>query len=274
MKQILILLLFLLNINSFSQVHVNGYYRSNGTYVQPHERTVPNSTITDNYSYPGNYNPNTNSVTPTPNYNNSTNNSSLNNTGKTWVDGYYRNNGTYVNGYYRNSSSSNNSNNTYNTTPTYMYVKSKKINVRTSPSANSDIYTTLDWNQSVKTLNTYGNWVQVELSTYNNNTYSYENITGYINSSLLSETYNKENLNDNSYNPSNERNYNNHYIVIKNKAFFYTKPDNRYIRKAFLLYGDEIISLIESKYYIYIVFRNIYNQTSKGWINKDDLQLN
>lgn len=38
-------------------VHVNGYYRSNGTYVAPHYRSSPNSTPTDNFSYPGNTNP-------------------------------------------------------------------------------------------------------------------------------------------------------------------------------------------------------------------------
>ena len=37
--------------------HVNGYTRSNGTYVQPYERSSPNGTVTDNYSYKGNVNP-------------------------------------------------------------------------------------------------------------------------------------------------------------------------------------------------------------------------
>ena len=36
---------------------VKGYYRSNGTYVQPYYRSSPNSTRYDNYSYYGNYNP-------------------------------------------------------------------------------------------------------------------------------------------------------------------------------------------------------------------------
>ena len=38
-------------------VHVNGYYRSNGTYVQPYFRTAPNSTNRDNFSTKGNVNP-------------------------------------------------------------------------------------------------------------------------------------------------------------------------------------------------------------------------
>ncbi|MDD5723115.1 MAG: hypothetical protein PHY29_05165 [Syntrophales bacterium] len=34
------------------------------TYIAPHVRTNPNNTITDNYSYPGNYNPNKGAYTP------------------------------------------------------------------------------------------------------------------------------------------------------------------------------------------------------------------
>jgi hypothetical protein len=44
-------------------VHVNGYYRSNGTYVNSYERSAPDSSPYNNYGYPGNYNPNTGSIT-------------------------------------------------------------------------------------------------------------------------------------------------------------------------------------------------------------------
>ena len=37
--------------------YVNGYYRSNGTYVQPYSRSESNYTVRDNYSYKGNTNP-------------------------------------------------------------------------------------------------------------------------------------------------------------------------------------------------------------------------
>lgn len=40
-------------------VRVRGYYRNNGTYVQPYYRTTPNSYKFDNYSTRGNYNPHT-----------------------------------------------------------------------------------------------------------------------------------------------------------------------------------------------------------------------
>lgn len=36
---------------------VNGYTRSDGTYVQPHYRSSPNNTRIDNYSTRGNANP-------------------------------------------------------------------------------------------------------------------------------------------------------------------------------------------------------------------------
>ena len=40
-------------------VHVRGYYRKNGTYVAPHYRSAPNSSVRDNWSYKGNINPHT-----------------------------------------------------------------------------------------------------------------------------------------------------------------------------------------------------------------------
>jgi hypothetical protein len=56
-KTLLVFVLFIASLSSFSQVPVKGYYRSNGTYVKPHQRTLPNSTINDNYSTVGNVNP-------------------------------------------------------------------------------------------------------------------------------------------------------------------------------------------------------------------------
>jgi len=43
---------------------IRGYYRSNGTYVRPHYRTNPDGNPYNNYSFPGNYNPNTGRITP------------------------------------------------------------------------------------------------------------------------------------------------------------------------------------------------------------------
>ena len=36
---------------------VQGYTRSDGTYVQPHMRSNPNNTVKDNYDFKGNVNP-------------------------------------------------------------------------------------------------------------------------------------------------------------------------------------------------------------------------
>jgi len=46
------------------QVYVSGYYRSDGVYVRPHYRTYPDGIPYNNYSFPGNYNPNTGEITP------------------------------------------------------------------------------------------------------------------------------------------------------------------------------------------------------------------
>lgn len=57
MKFVLFLSFVLGTLGAFADTYVNGYYRSNGTYVQPHYRTDPNNTRLDNYSTKGNYNP-------------------------------------------------------------------------------------------------------------------------------------------------------------------------------------------------------------------------
>jgi hypothetical protein len=69
-------------------VWVNGYYRSDGSYVPGHFRTNPDTSIRDNWSTIGNRNPTTGewgSVLPT-----------TPSSGTTQVRGYYRKDGTYV----------------------------------------------------------------------------------------------------------------------------------------------------------------------------------
>ena len=58
------IILILLTITFFvssvlADTYVRGYYRSNGTYVEPHYRSSPNSTTSDNWSNYGNVNPHT-----------------------------------------------------------------------------------------------------------------------------------------------------------------------------------------------------------------------
>jgi hypothetical protein len=42
---------------AFSEVYANGYYRKDGTYVQPHYRSDPDGNFYNNWSTKGNYNP-------------------------------------------------------------------------------------------------------------------------------------------------------------------------------------------------------------------------
>jgi hypothetical protein len=44
-------------------VSVRGYTRKDGTYVRPHTRSAPDGNPYNNYSFPGNYNPNTGKTT-------------------------------------------------------------------------------------------------------------------------------------------------------------------------------------------------------------------
>ena len=194
MKGFIFLILIFMFTFSNGQVNVRGYYRSNGTYVQPYVRTSPNSTVTDNYSYPGNYNPNPPS--PTTTYNSNSANYKISNSGDDiWVEGYYRNDGTYVKGYYRRKPSS--STREYydleketNSYSSYRYIKTKNVNIKEYPFENSTTYTTLVWNQQVRTIDKVDNWTKVEIMMYKNNTQKHEIIYGYIKTNLLSENIN------------------------------------------------------------------------------------
>jgi hypothetical protein len=60
MRKTSIILSFLIGIAATTvsaQVSVRGHYRSDGTYVQPHVRTAPNSSPYDNWSSIPNVNP-------------------------------------------------------------------------------------------------------------------------------------------------------------------------------------------------------------------------
>jgi len=51
-------------VNLTEAGRVRGYYRDDGTYVQPYQRTNPDRNPYNNYNFPGNYNPNTYEITP------------------------------------------------------------------------------------------------------------------------------------------------------------------------------------------------------------------
>jgi hypothetical protein len=58
MKKTILFFAAILSLSTtFAQVYVGGYTKSNGTYVEGHWRTYPNSTLDDNWSTKGNINP-------------------------------------------------------------------------------------------------------------------------------------------------------------------------------------------------------------------------
>ena len=69
-KNVFVIFIIALFISTacYAKVYVNGYYRKDGTYVAPHYRSDPDGIVTNNYSYPGNYNPNTGTITGGTNY--------------------------------------------------------------------------------------------------------------------------------------------------------------------------------------------------------------
>jgi len=54
---IIVVTLLSLSATAFADQYVRGYVRKDGTYVQPHYRSSPNSSTYDNYSTRGNVNP-------------------------------------------------------------------------------------------------------------------------------------------------------------------------------------------------------------------------
>jgi len=58
----ILLIICALFIDLSAQVSVKGYYRKDGTYVRPHTRSSPDGNPYNNYSFPGNYNPNSGKI--------------------------------------------------------------------------------------------------------------------------------------------------------------------------------------------------------------------
>lgn len=56
-KLILLVGLLSSSASNASDVYVNGYYKSNGTYVNAYHRTSPDNTPNNNYGTAGNVNP-------------------------------------------------------------------------------------------------------------------------------------------------------------------------------------------------------------------------
>jgi hypothetical protein len=57
MRALLAVALILIGSPAFAGDYVRGYYRNDGTYVEPHYRSNPDNSRLNNYSTQGNYNP-------------------------------------------------------------------------------------------------------------------------------------------------------------------------------------------------------------------------
>ena len=144
MKKVLILsllglfalIIFILPVSSVFAVYVNGYYRSNGTYVNGYERTSPDGNPYNNYSYPGNYNPNTGTITG--------------GNASTYLDNYYDSSPSYGSGGY-----------SYPTTPTcpsnsyYDGASSCKCNSGYAVSGSSCVSTSMICNNQIGLMSQY-----------------------------------------------------------------------------------------------------------------------
>ncbi len=276
MKTVILIFAILFSVIAEGQVHVKGYYRSNGTYVAPHTRSSPNSSPYDNYSYPGNTNPYTGKTAtgnPDTYIKNLYNNNSTPSSSDVWVDGYYRSDGTYVTGHWRSAPNGNpydnfsfrgntnpytgktatgnpdtylknyysNSSSTYGTT---YYVSSNSLNVRSGPSTNYSILTSLSYGDDVEVLeSTNYYWKKVSVA----------GTTGYVYSSYLSYSppsysssdyftapstnYPKDNFNtlSNSYNTYSTTNYvNTSTLNVRSGA------STNYSVVTTLSYGDQV----------------------------------
>lgn len=72
-----------------SSTSVRGYYRKDGTYVQPHRRTTPDSSRTNNWSTRGNINPYTGRAGTQDPYAATTRSRSSNSYGSSYDSGLY-----------------------------------------------------------------------------------------------------------------------------------------------------------------------------------------
>lgn len=112
---ILILIIFSLFLSFVSaDVWVKPYSRKDGTYVQGHYRSSPDSDPTNNWSFPGNVNPYTGKIAsgnPETYLKNYYGSDSYTSSADVWVSGYSRKDGTYVMGHWRSSPDGNPYNN-------------------------------------------------------------------------------------------------------------------------------------------------------------------
>lgn len=156
-KIILFLGLLLSWFSTLSQVKVRGYYRKNGTYVQPHYRSRPDGNPYNNYSYPGNTNPYTGAVAP-------------------------GSSSTYSGG--------NNSRTTYSGSSKTMFVNVDRLCPRFEPSTSSNPIAILNYQNLVEIVSIHSpSWYLIRFTFYDSSQLRFTTVNGYIESAYLSESF-------------------------------------------------------------------------------------
>jgi len=215
LRTLVLLLILIITFQVSAQVKVKGYYKKDGTYVQPHYRSNPDGNPYNNWSYPGNTNPYTgktatgNPDTYLKNYNNRSSNST--------------NPPTYP---YSSTTFPTPSNSSYSNSPFYSsyYVTANSLNVRSGPSTNYSVVGTLSYADNVQVIESYTNgWKKIQYSYLDMESYSlsYNTKEGYVSGSYLSASnpYFKESYSTTSY--SNSYYSNNTYSTIKKTSYPY-----------------------------------------------------
>lgn len=158
-KGLLLFCLFFVPLICYSQVHVRGYYRKDGTYVRPHVRSNPDGNPYNNWSFPGNVNPYTGKqATGNPD--------------------------TYLKNYYKDrSASSSDDSYMYNYSPyesNQRYVAVNVLNVRKAPTTNSAIINKLNYADVVTIKNVDKGWAYIEWITIEPYTLLLTRMNGYV----------------------------------------------------------------------------------------------
>jgi hypothetical protein len=193
-KLILTVIFTVFTLILFAQVKVKGYYRKDGTYVQPHYRSNPDGNPYNNWSYPGNVNPYTGKVAggSEDTYLRNYNDGKFRSTNKIFNDFEP----TPVNYEIERALNKIKHDNAYTTNSNFTYtsnfnskekqVKAKKLNLRSYPSTNSSVIKQLYFGEQVEVQNYLsGGWVYVKITVYDFNTGFNKSLYGYVSSQFL-----------------------------------------------------------------------------------------
>ena len=259
MKRILNFILFCLIIlisgNLVAQVNQNhvkvkGYHKSDGTYVQPHNRTAPNNSNRDNFSTLGNVNPYTlkrgHIVPDAKSYNFIKSNSDI-----------FKNSSLDFLNVKTNTSYKFNR---HSEKPEYKTTSS--VNFRDNPTNNSAIIKKLKPSTSVRVLNSFHSYWHVYVWT--------EDKYGYIHKSLLEKSQSKTNTD--SFSIHNMKRHNNSPVYRTTSSVnFRDNPTNNsaIIKKLKPSTSVRVLNSFHSYWHVYVWTEDKYGYIHKSLLKKD-----